>query len=65
MSDDDQWWWCLRHERVEHGEGCPHSERLGPYPTEEAARNWKKKAEENTEAWDDEDERWRKQGYAD
>lgn len=36
MSDSD-WWWCLRHNRVEHGPGCPNQERLGPYASEHEA----------------------------
>jgi hypothetical protein len=53
-----QWYWCLRHERTEQGPGCPPEQRMGPYPSQEAARNWQQKADERNRAWDDEDARW-------
>jgi hypothetical protein len=31
------WWFCLRHGRVEKGDGCPNKDRLGPYATEQEA----------------------------
>lgn len=31
------WWWCLQHEQVEQGPGCPNMKRLGPYGTREQA----------------------------
>ena len=38
MSDeDDQWWFCLKHNEVEQGTGCANSERMGPYATREEA----------------------------
>ena len=36
-DDDDQWWFCLKHNEVEHGDGCANSERMGPYATREEA----------------------------
>ncbi len=58
MSDDD-WFWCLRHQRVERGEeACEAEQRLGPYPSEAAARAWKEQVEARNEAWDQEDRRW-------
>jgi hypothetical protein len=56
MSErDEQWYWCLRHRRPEQGPGCPPEERMGPYPSQEAARNWREKADQRTRAWDDDD----------
>jgi hypothetical protein len=26
-----QWWFCLIHQAVESGAGCPDESRLGPY----------------------------------
>ena len=49
---DEQWYWCLHHQRVEPAEGCPNSERLGPYPTREAAENWRQTTAARNEAWD-------------
>src|SRR6266571_3844159 len=38
MSDEQQrWWFCLKHMAVEPDAGCPGKDRLGPYPTREAA----------------------------
>jgi hypothetical protein len=36
-DDDDQWWFCLKHNEVEQGTGCANSERMGPYATREEA----------------------------
>ena len=58
-SSAGQYYWCLKHSRVESDANlCPSVERLGPYGTEaEAARALDLVAERN-EAWDAEDERW-------
>lgn len=52
-----EWYWCMTHGRVESERDDPDNS-LGPYPTEEAAQNWKATAEARNQAWDDEDERW-------
>lgn len=53
------WSWCLRHDRPERSdEHCRADDRLGPYPTEEAARRWKDRVESRNDTWEDEDERW-------
>lgn len=57
MSDDPQFWYCLRHHRVEGQEGCSYADRLGPYPTEDAASRALEKVQERNEAWDN-DPRW-------
>lgn len=58
MTEHGEFYWCLTHERVEaKGEG-PADERLGPYPTAEAARNWKATRDARQETWDDADRRW-------
>lgn len=55
-----QWYWCLTHERVEHADDRDDVDNvLGPYPTEEAARNWRETVEARNEAWDDADKAWR------
>ena len=56
MTDDGDWYWCLRHERVEQGPGCKPSDRMGPYPTRTDAENWRQKVAERNAAWDAEDE---------
>ena len=54
-----EWYWCLRHERVEsQEEACPADVRLGPFPTAEAAAGWKQTFSERDEAWQHEDEDW-------
>lgn len=46
------WYWCLIHNRVEPEAGCPHSERLGPFPTEAAAAQALDTARARNDAWD-------------
>ncbi|RJL32860.1 hypothetical protein [Bailinhaonella thermotolerans] len=52
------WWYCLRHMRVEHGPGCPNKDRLGPYETEAEAANAMRTAAERNEAWREQDKEW-------
>ncbi|MCU1454665.1 MAG: hypothetical protein JWN46_2811 [Acidimicrobiales bacterium] len=54
----EEWYWCLKHQRPEHEPDVPADERLGPYPTEEAARNWKLVNEAREETWKAQDEAW-------
>jgi len=58
MSDGGEYYWCLKHSRVEPREGCRDADRMGPYPTEEAARNWRASVEARNEKWDEEDREW-------
>lgn len=55
MSGGD-WWYCLKHDRVEHGAGCPNNARMGPYPDEPSAANALRTAAERNEVWDAENE---------
>jgi hypothetical protein len=56
---EQQWFWCLDHNAAEPGEGgCPPDRRLGPYPSKEAAENWKEQFEARNKAWDDADAEW-------
>ncbi|GAB3668171.1 hypothetical protein GCM10027589_34460 [Actinocorallia lasiicapitis] len=56
MSEDDgQWYFCLKHMRVEHGPGCPDKERMGPYRTEAEAKNALVTARERNEEWEEQD----------
>lgn len=53
------WYWCLKHERVERDDERDAPEfTLGPYPSEDAARNWKALNEARNEAWVADDEEW-------
>lgn len=57
QGGDGQWWYCLKHNRPEHGAGCPNNKRMGPYPDEAAAANALQTAAERNEVWDEQDER--------
>jgi len=59
MTDAREWWWCLRHGRVEQDPDVRASERLGPYESAEAAADWQARSERQNKRWDDDDERWR------
>lgn len=53
------WYWCVRHDRVEHGaDSCPADDRMGPYATEDAARNWRERVDARNERWEAEDRAW-------
>ena len=58
MSDvqNSGWWYCLKHNRVEHGAGCPNKQRMGTYPDEATAARALNIAAERNEAWDEQDE---------
>ncbi|WP_199421942.1 SPOR domain-containing protein [Actinotalea solisilvae] len=47
---------------VEQGRVSPWTDRMGPYPTREAAEQALSTARERSESWDDEDRRWREGG---
>ncbi|WP_017572302.1 hypothetical protein [Nocardiopsis halotolerans] len=49
---DDKWWYCLKHGRVEHGPGCPNRMRMGPYPDEDTAASAMAIAAQRNEEWD-------------
>lgn len=56
MSETSTWYWCLRHDRPERsGEACGAEDRLGPYPSEEAARRWQDRVDARNDAWDDDE----------
>ena len=57
MSDDGDYWFCLKHHTVEVRDGCRNADRLGPYPTAEAASRALEKVEERNEEWDN-DPNW-------
>lgn len=52
MSEKPEYWYCIKHSRVERHDGCPNKERLGPYDTEAEAARALETAAEKTEAWD-------------
>jgi hypothetical protein len=56
MDDDKSWWFCLKHHEVEQGPGCAGKDRLGPYPTRDAAEHWEETVRRRNEEWDAQDE---------
>jgi hypothetical protein len=60
MSDfpltDGDWWFNLRTQQVEQGQGDPNGERLGPYATREEAAGALGRMHERTEAFDKQDD---------
>lgn len=49
----DEYWYCLKHHRVETIENlCPAKHRLGPYPTAAEAERALEKVAERNEAWE-------------
>ena len=53
-----QFWYCLVHKKVEGEEGCPNSERLGPFDTRAEAENAIELAHERNEQWDRNEDEW-------
>ncbi|HEV3169605.1 MAG TPA: hypothetical protein VGZ32_04670 [Actinocrinis sp.] len=47
-----QWYYCIKHHRVEGEVGCQAKDRLGPYDTREEAENALQKVKERNAAWD-------------
>jgi hypothetical protein len=55
----EQWWWDLAQGRaVRDDERGPDRDVLGPYPSRQAAEDWRQSHESREDAWDEEDERW-------
>ncbi len=52
-----EYWYCVKHHRVEGEQGCPDKDRLGPYESEAEAARALEKTQERNEAWDN-DPRW-------
>jgi hypothetical protein len=50
------WWFCLKHQIVEYGPGCPDESRLGPFATKEQAESVLDRMRTRTQAQDCEDE---------
>ncbi|MFI6477724.1 hypothetical protein ACIBH1_07335 [Nonomuraea sp. NPDC050663] len=52
----NQWWFCLKHQRVEPEQGCPNKDRMGPYASEQEAAGALQRAKERNEAYDGRDD---------
>ena len=60
MTDHrDEFWFNPHTGEVEQGRQSPWTDRMGPYPTREAAQQALTQAASRSEAWDEEDRRWR------
>ncbi|MFI2608844.1 hypothetical protein [Kitasatospora sp. NPDC018619] len=55
-----EWFYCIRHNKVEEGPECPAKDRLGPYATPEEAARALRIADERNREWRD-DPRWNDQ----
>jgi hypothetical protein len=61
MTDEliPEYYWCLRHSRVEKGDAvCPAKYRLGPYRTEAEASQALDLVRQRNDEWEAEDQRW-------
>jgi hypothetical protein len=48
-------YYCLTHHEVEQGQGCRALDRMGPYPSAEAAQAWQQSVTEHNEDADEKD----------
>lgn len=48
----EQYYFCLKHHRVEGYHGCKAKDRLGPYDSEAQAARALDKVEERNELWE-------------
>jgi hypothetical protein len=61
MSESGQFWWSLKHNRVETGKDLsPAKDRLGPYPTAAEAERALQTVARRNDIADAEDRRWGK-----
>ncbi|WP_084962639.1 hypothetical protein [Thermoactinospora rubra] len=51
----EQWWFCLKHMRVEPDKGCPNKDRMGPYSSAEEAAGALQRSAERNRAWEEAD----------
>lgn len=64
MSDGDdqlgdatgEWYYCFKHQKVERRDECNQMDRMGPYPTAEAAAHWRDRVAARNDVWDEQDE---------
>ena len=57
-NPDPGWYYCTKHNRVEHGQTCRAIDLLGPYPDKATAERALEIARERTKAEDEADRRW-------
>jgi hypothetical protein len=55
-SEQEQWWYCLKHHRVEGSDtACAGKDLLGPYPSHAEAERALEKVRERNREWDSQD----------
>jgi len=64
-GEDTQYWFNPRTGEVEEGRLSAWGDRMGPYPTREAAERALDTAQDRSAAWDDEDRRWKDDDWPD
>ncbi|MGY6025152.1 hypothetical protein [Streptomyces spinosirectus] len=52
-----EWFYCLKHKKVEEGPECPAKDRFGPYASPQEAEHAMERARERNLQWDN-DPRW-------
>ncbi|OIV37914.1 hypothetical protein BIV57_08655 [Mangrovactinospora gilvigrisea] len=57
VGQPGEWYYCVRHHKVEEGPECRAADRLGPYASREEAAHALETAEKRNEAWDAQDRR--------
>ena len=57
-NPDPGWYFCTKHNTVEHGDICRAADRLGPYPDKETASRALEIAKARSEAWDKAERDW-------
>lgn len=57
MDGEQRWYYCLKHHAVEGEDGCAGKDRMGPYPSREAAEHWQDTLRRRNEEWEAQD-RW-------
>jgi hypothetical protein len=55
-TSSGDYWYCLVHHAVEERDGCPNKDRLGPFPTREAAAHALQTIADRQARYDAEDE---------
>jgi hypothetical protein len=51
-DEGHEWYYCVKHHRVEEEVGCQAKDRLGPYRTREEAEHALEKVRERNAAWE-------------
>ena len=57
-----EYWYCMEHRRVEKYEDTDSANRIGPFPTEDAAAHALQTIHDREKAYDAEDSAWNGDG---